>query len=158
MNNSTTALEQYSVQPADTRTISRGFLIELVGNMVVFIICTLVCLQIFAAAQSILDRSRAVSTLGQESVSMIEGWKSGSNLAELSQRFGGEVDGDELTVYFDRDCQPIADGSTARYRLSFSVDAQSNGYDSGHLLLTMGDEVLLEWSVGRYRASSLGGR
>lgn len=144
------APDQRAAVPPSASTFSRGFLIEMVGNMVVFIICTLVCLQVFASAQASLDRSQAISTLGQESVSLIENWKAGSDLAALAQRFGGEATDGRLTLYFDADCHLTAEPQGARYRLSLSVEQMGPKHDSGRLVLEMGDEVLLDWLVGRY--------
>ena len=142
--------ELSQLEPRNAYSASRGIIIELAGNLVIFIICTLVCLNIFAIAQSDLEKSRAVSELGLTSMNLVENWQAGSDLAELSQRFGGIIENDTLVLYFDRSYQQVTDLSQARYRLEFSVDQQTRGYSAGQINLSQNDgQRLLQWSVGR---------
>jgi len=139
-----------ALRATDGVASSRGFFLELVGNLIVFIICTLVCLQVLAGAQVSLDKSRAISELGRTSVNIIENWKAGYDLEELRQSFGGEVTDNSLVLMFDRALQPTDDSKVARYKIVFSASSAEVGFDTGVLLLLFGDEVLIDWEVGRY--------
>ena len=141
--------ELKNLEPKDVQSASRMFLLELVSNLVVFIICTMVCLEVFAAAQQSLERDRAVSELGQTSVSMIENWKAGSDLEDLSRRFGGIAEGDRLVLSYNRAFQLTDQPGQVKYRLIFTTESDGSGYSSGNLKLYYGDELLLDWDVGR---------
>ena len=149
-----------NLEPSHVQSASRVFLVELVGSMVVFIVCTLVCLQMLAIAQVTLEKSRAMSSLGQTGVSITENWKAGLDLDALCQRFGGTVDGDQLILLYNRSFQLTDDLSQARYRLVFSAQSDQRGISTGSVSIYFTDELLLEWQIGRfdpYLKSVLGG-
>jgi hypothetical protein len=151
------------LEPIDTRSTSRSFLIELIGNMVVFIICTLVCLQVFAAAQSALERSKAVSELGLTSVNLAENWKAGYSLEELGQKYDGQVSDGKLTLRFDRRLQSVVDPDKARYQVTLSLEptasyqTEHGVYTAATIQVTQGDDLLFEWQLGRNTSQSGGG-
>ena len=139
-----------TLEPSMVQSSSRVFLVELLGNMVVFIICTLVCLQLLAAAQVTLDESRAQSSLSRVSVSMIENWKAGYDLEELRERFGGSIDGNSLVQLYTRELVLTENPAEARYRLVFTVEPSQDGFASGVMQIYLADELLFEWNFGRF--------
>ena len=142
-----------NLERSDTRSGSRGFFLEMVLDLVTFIICALVCLQLIAHAQLTQENSGAVTYLGQTSQSLVEVWKSGSELTDLAEQFGGSVQGQQLTLYFDRRYQPTDDPELAWYCLVFTVQEAQSRYQGGQLRLTCDQQILIDWTVGR-----LGGR
>ena len=150
------ALEQSSLaklKPTDTKSSSRGFFIELLIDLVVFVICTLVCLQVIAIAQLRLEDSSAIAKLGQSSVNLAENWKSGADLEGLQDKFGGQLTGGQLTLGYDRQFQPTEADEAAWYRIVFTPEERGSGYATAKLQLIQGDKTLIDWSVGRYLAS-----
>jgi hypothetical protein len=145
-----------SLEPAEVQSASRVFLVELLGNMVVFIICTLVCLQLLAAAQVTLDQSRAQSSLSSVSVSMIENWKAGCDLDELRERFGGSIEGNCLVQLYTRDLSLTDNPADARYRLEFSIEPSQDGFTSGTVQIYLADELLFAWSFARFETKAGG--
>jgi len=138
------------LKPRHTPSSSRSLLIELVGNMVVFIICTLVCLQVFATSEAFARRSRAVALLGQDGISVAETFKSGCDLVELADRFGGQLDGDVMTLHYDSDFCLTGDTEQAAYRVVFTVHDESGSYTTAELQVYAQDEELLNWPVARF--------
>ncbi|MCL2136070.1 MAG: hypothetical protein FWH40_00875 [Coriobacteriia bacterium] len=137
------------LQAAEVQSASRAFFLELVGNLVVCFVSVLVCLQVFASAQVTLDKSRAMSELGIVSMNLVENWKSGCELDELSQHFGGSVQDNSLEMLFDRNFQLTDNRNAARYIMVFTVQAGQGGPDTATVELFFGDEVLYTWAAGR---------
>jgi hypothetical protein len=143
------ALDSAALEVSDTRTRSRGFFLELVLDLVVFIICALVCLQIIATALVQSEQSGAVSTLGLAGQSLAEQWKSGDSLDELAKAGGGSVNNDQLTLYFDRQYQPTSDASNAWYELSLTQSQPGANFEEASVSLSHGSESLFTWQLGR---------
>ncbi|MCL2631973.1 MAG: hypothetical protein FWD45_02630 [Coriobacteriia bacterium] len=146
-----------NLEPDQVQSASRVILLELLGNLVVFIMCTLVCLQVYAQAQTTLDKSRALSELGQTAVSIIENWKAGSDIEDLCERFGGMVEDGNLTIYYNRDFQVVENSSMARYRLevrleSSGASSMDGSFQSGEVSAYLNDELLMSWIIGRAAA------
>jgi len=131
---------------------SRSLLVELVGNMVVFIISTLVCLQVFAASESITIRSRAVAAIGQDCMNIIEEWKAGTGFVDLMEYHTGHLEQDYtvLVFYYDSTCQHVEDAEKATYTATLTTVEQLGGLTRVELVVSNDDDVLLEWSVARF--------
>jgi Tfp pilus assembly protein PilE len=82
---------------------SRVLFLELILDLVIFAICAVICLQVFAEAKREADRSEAITQLGIEAQEVGELFKSGrSDAASLAERTYANSEGDTLTWYYDQ--------------------------------------------------------
>jgi hypothetical protein len=144
------------INPENSKSPIRGLFIELLADLLVLILCTLVCLQIIAVAQVRLENSGALSFLGLTSVDIVEYFHTGSDLAGIQKEFGGQLNDDSLVISFDRKYQPTDDPELVWYQISFRMQAEESGYTAADLQLVQGDLVLIEWSIGRYQVERQG--
>ncbi|MCL1880083.1 MAG: hypothetical protein FWF71_05655 [Actinomycetia bacterium] len=140
-----------SIGDTDFSSPTRGFFLEIVLNMVVFVICLMVCLQIMAAAMLTSEKSGVISRLGLESQSIVECWKSGYGLQELADEFKGTVVSGQLHLYFDRQNNQVDRAEDAWYMISFVPSGWVGNFESGELKLMHHDDVLIHWQVGRHQ-------
>ena len=141
---------------ASPKTSFRGVFLEIVLNVVLLMVCVLVALQVFAKAQAITEDSGAVSNLGLKGVSIVDNWRSGAGLSALVDKFGGFTADNRLTVYFDRDGQPVATAANASYIITLTVGASQSGFQPAEFTLTKADQTLIDWQVGRYLSKDSG--
>ncbi|MDR1713654.1 MAG: hypothetical protein LBR39_05825 [Coriobacteriales bacterium] len=128
---------------------SRALFLELVLDLVIFAICATVCLQVFAAARLASENSAAYSTLGIEAQSLAEDFAAtGGDVTALAQHFGAQRNGSTLTLYYDRDCQPVSQAS-AVYTLTCAIDA-SQPVRTAEIVLERGDTRILELSCAKF--------
>jgi type II secretory pathway pseudopilin PulG len=84
---------------------SRAFFLELVLVLVIFTFCAAVCLQVFAAAKTASETSRALSVLTVEAQSMAEAFKaSDGDLKVIAKATAATVDpanANQVVAYYD---------------------------------------------------------
>ncbi|MCL1847809.1 MAG: hypothetical protein FWF91_07595 [Coriobacteriia bacterium] len=154
---------------------SRAFFLELVLDMVIFVICAVICLQVFAQARVESARSAAQTQLGIEAQQLAEYFKAGhsdldSLLSVMSNTPEGAIrclnDGDpkveragstaySLTWYFDQELQPVdtETAGAAVYILTCAVDT-SQLVKTATITLMEGRRTLLQYEVSRYNIGS----
>ena len=137
-------------------TSSRSFFLELVLDILVFTVCALICLQVFAQAHIESSRSAAQSQLGIEAERIAEYFKaSNGDTGSLASLLDGERDGDTLTWYYNRDLEPVT-SDEAFYILTCKIDG-SHAVKLARITLTEGTTKLMEFEVSSYRLSGGGG-
>ena len=151
------------------RPSSRAFFLELVLDLVVFVFCAVICLQVFAQAHVESSRSAALSQLGIKAERCAELFKAGySDAASLAVKLNGEHDGESgesgesgergesgtISWYYDRDLQTVG-SSEAFYTLTCAIDG-SRAVKVARITVTEGPEgseeqlQLLEYVVSSY--------
>jgi len=137
-------------------TSSRSFFLELVLDILVFTVCALICLQVFAQAHIESSRSAAQSQLGIEAERIAEYFKAGnSDTKSLAALLDGDRDGDTLSWYYNRDLEPVG-SDEAFYVLACRIDA-SHAVKVARITLMEGTQKLMEFEVSSYRLSGGGG-
>ena len=149
-------VDVHELSPSSVKSPVRGLFIELLGDLLVFILCTIVCLQVIVVAESRLETSGAMTELGQTSLNLVENWKAGDDLEGLQAKFGGVIVGQSLTISFDRQYQPTNDPELIWYQINFGIVSEQSGYSSAYLILMQDENVLIDWDVGRYLTSGRG--
>lgn len=102
------------------KAISSGFgptLIELVAAVLVFALCSAICVKLFASAKQISDSGADLSCAVMAAQSAAECFKSSSgDAAETSRLLGGSCKGENFCVYYDADwCLTGDNGKFALY-------------------------------------------
>ena len=137
-------------------TSSRSFFLELVLDILVFTVCALICVQVFAQAHIESSRSAAQSQLGIEAERVAELFKASNGDAKLlAALLGGESDGDTLAWYYNRDLEPV-EREEAFYTLTCKIDGLHT-VKVARITLTEGAQKLMEFEVSSYRLSGGGG-
>ena len=104
---------------------SRAFFLELLLNMLVFALCSVVALQVFAEAKMTTDRSAALSTLTIEAKELAGYYKvTSGDVGELVSSavrgdFGELTSNGALVYYYDRSYQ-LTEASSAYYWLELA--------------------------------------
>jgi type II secretory pathway pseudopilin PulG len=104
---------------AINRSRSRVFLIELLCCVLIFVLCAVVALQIFAAARQTSDNARALSVLNTQAANIAETYKADKgDVARLIRdaQMAALPDG-TLALYYDVDLHRVDAGSSAVYEL-----------------------------------------
>ncbi|MDR2108678.1 MAG: hypothetical protein LBP28_04365 [Coriobacteriales bacterium] len=91
---------------------SRAFFLELVLDIVIFVLCAAVALQVFVQARVTSDESAALTHLSLEAQQLAETFKASGDIAEP-------------TLYFDESFLRC-DASVARYRLVCAIDSSQS--------------------------------
>ena len=104
---------------------SRAFFLELLLNMLVFALCAVIALQVFAEAKMTTDRSAALSTLTIEAKDLAGHYKvTNGDVSELVSgavrgSFGELNSSGVLTYYYDRSFE-LTEASNAYYWLELA--------------------------------------
>jgi hypothetical protein len=106
-------------------TTTRAFFLELVLDLVIFAICAIICLMVFAEARTESVRSAALSQLGAEAQEVAELFRLGSgDTASIAALPNARQEGDTITWYYDRELSPTTDDK-AYFVLACVVDKTS---------------------------------
>jgi len=137
-------------------TSSRSFFLELVLDILIFTICALICLQVFAQAHLESSRSAAQSQLGIEAVRVAELFKAGNtDTNSLAVLLEAERDGNTLSWYYSKDLDAVTKGE-AFYTLTCVID-DSQVVKLAKITLSEGPLQLLEFEVSTYSLRGGGG-
>ncbi|MDR1421929.1 MAG: hypothetical protein LBI64_03585 [Coriobacteriales bacterium] len=135
---------------------SRAFFLELVLDLVVFVLCATVCLQVFASAKTTSDLSAATSRLGVEAQTLAENFKAtGGDMDALAGRFpASEVAGQTLSLYYDGDFVPVGSRDDAMYLLSCEASDDGALHQAQISAQRIDDpteaDILFDFVVARY--------
>jgi len=138
---------------------SRAFFLELLLNMLVFALCAVIALQVFAQGKLATDQSAALSKLTLEARDLAAQYKvTNGDLSELVTEgtrgdFGVLGNDGSLTYYYDNSFQLTGD-TGARYRLVLSPAQSTNDLVSviqitGYTL----DDEIFSFEVANYQGS-----
>lgn len=137
-------------------TTTRALFLELVLDLVIFSVCAIICLQVFASAHLESVRSAALSQLGIEAQGIAELFKSGSgDVASLASLPAAQREGDTVVWYYDQDLFATTKDE-AHFVLTCVVD-ESQPVKEAHIILNEGSERLFEYKVSSYRLGGGGG-
>jgi Tfp pilus assembly protein PilE len=132
---------------------SRVLFLELVLDLVVFAICAVICLQVFAEARQEADRSEAITQLGIEAQEIGELFKSGqSDAASLAAATNATLNGSTLTWYFDHDLKE-AQSDKAYFVMTCVIDDSQPVKQAQISLaeaLAEGSENLFDYDIRSY--------
>lgn len=128
---------------------SRVLFLELVLDLVIFAICAVICLQVFAEARQEAQRSGAITQLGIQAQELGELFKSGQNdPAELAALTSATNEGTTLTWYFDQELNPVS-SDKALFVMTGLID-NSQPVKTLVLSLTRGSEELFTYEIRSY--------
>jgi len=129
---------------------SRALFLELMLDVLIFAICALVCLQVFASAKTSSSQSNAYASLGIEAQSIAEDFSAcKGDAAILAGHFNADLDGSTITLYYDKDLNRVQAGDDVVYLLRCEIDA-SAPLKEAHITLTQGSEQLFGFTVCSY--------
>jgi hypothetical protein len=129
---------------------SRALFLELILDVVIFAICALVCLQVFASAKTSGSQSAAYSSLGIEAQSLAEDFSACKGDATLLARnFNADLEGNTITLYYDKDLNRVQKDDNVVFFLRCEVDA-SAPVKEAHISLTQGSKQLFSFTVCAY--------
>ncbi len=129
--------------------LSRAFFLELIMVLTIFAICAVICLQVFAAANTESDRSLAITEIGIMSQKIAEGFKAhDGSITSLEVTKDAERSGDTYSWYFDDKLNTTA-ADKARFVLSCSIQDQ-NDLKVAELTLSEGQSELFSYNVSKY--------
>lgn len=136
----------------NSRTGSRLFFIEFLIVLFFFLIISTVCLRLFARAHMITRRANALSgaQTTAASVAAVIGGSDGSAEAVSSYFPEAMVDGEQLTLFFDRNFQAIGSPDDAYYTMTVTLEPgrEKNG------LISVSDQeqsILYQLSVSSHQ-------
>jgi Tfp pilus assembly protein PilE len=135
---------------------SRALFLELVLDLVIFAVCAVICLQVFAGARLESARSAALSQLGTEAQEIAEMFKSGADSAALVTVLPDATrEKGTITWYFDQNLSSVPDDQ-AHFILTCVID-ESRPLRQAKIVLAEGSQQLFEYNVSSYRLSDGGG-
>jgi hypothetical protein len=104
---------------------SRAFFLELVLNLVIFVFCAAVCLQVFAAGYDSSRKSEALSHLSIEAQTIAEHFQAADgDIAAIAPTISATRIADtEYRVYYSPTYTPVSDTS-APYMISCEISSQ----------------------------------
>jgi Tfp pilus assembly protein PilE len=128
---------------------SRVLFLELVLDLVIFAICAVICLQVFAEARQEAERSEAITHLGIEAQEIGELFKSGQNdPATLAAKTAATIDGDTLTWYFDQKLNPVS-SDKALFVMTCVIDS-SQPVKTVEISVAEGMKELFKYEIASY--------
>jgi type II secretory pathway pseudopilin PulG len=128
---------------------SRVLFLELILDLVIFAICAVICLQVFAEARREADRSEAITQLGIEAQEVAELFKSGQSDPEsLAASTRATVEGSTLTWYYDHDLDETQ--SDKAFFIMTCVIDDSQPVKLAKISLNEGSLELFDYAVARY--------
>jgi Tfp pilus assembly protein PilE len=137
-------------------TTTRALFLELVLDLVIFAVCAVICLQVFATAHLESARSAALSRLSIEAQEIAELFKSGetdaASLAAVLPQ--AHQEGDTVRWYYDQDLLATSD-EDASFILTCAVDG-SQPVGRAQITLDEGSTRLLSYDVRSYRGGAAG--
>ena len=104
---------------------SRAIFLELVLDLLIFAVCAVICLQVFAHAYRESVRSTAISELGVEAQQIAEQFKAGNgqlSAIEAATYPNSYQDGDRVFLYYDQELN-AAGADDAHFILSCEIDS-----------------------------------
>jgi Tfp pilus assembly protein PilE len=137
-------------------TTTRALFLELVLDLVIFALCAVICLQVFASAHLESSRSAALSQLSVEAQEIAELFKSGAgDMASLALRPSAQQDEGAVVWRYNQDLSPATDEG-AYFVLTCTID-DSQPVKRAHITLTEDSAQLFAYDVARYRPADGGG-
>jgi Tfp pilus assembly protein PilE len=131
-------------------TTTRALFLELVLVLVIFVICAVICLQVFAAAHLESARSAALSRLSIEAQEIAEVFKSGADeTALLAALPDARQEGGAIVCAFDQNLS-LVPSDQAYFTLTCVVD-DSQPVRKARIVLTEGSTELFAYDVSSYR-------
>jgi hypothetical protein len=126
---------------------SRAFLLEMLLNMLIFALCAVVTLQLFAVAKTTIDQSHALTRLSIEAESLAESFKAVDGQVDALEELLGEDLGSDLvlTRYYDSELAPAA-AEAAAYTLECHLGPK-DGLAAATITASSGPEQLLSIEV-----------
>jgi Tfp pilus assembly protein PilE len=135
---------------------SRALFLELVLDLVIFAICAVICLQVFAGAHLESARSAALSQLGAEAQQIAEMFKSGADdTALITALPTAKQEKDTISWYYDQNLSPVP-VDQAYFTLTCVID-ETRSLRQAKIVLTEGSRQLFEYDVSSYRPDGGGG-
>jgi uncharacterized membrane protein YgcG len=134
-------------------TTTRAFFLELVLDLVIFAVCAIICLLVFAEARTESVRSAALSQLGTEAQEVAELFRLESGdtaaiAASLAALPNAQQDGDIITWYYDRELSPTTDDK-AYFVLACAID-ESQSVRQAHITLDEEETRLFTYEVSSW--------
>jgi Tfp pilus assembly protein PilE len=131
-------------------TTTRALFLELVLVLVIFAICAVICLQVFASARLESARSAALSRLSIEAQEIAEVFKSGADEdALLAALPAARQEGGVIVCAYDRDLLLVS-SDQAYFTLTCVID-NSQPVKKARIVLTEGSTELFVYDVSSYR-------
>ena len=138
---------------------SRAIFLELVLDLLIFAVCAVICLQVFAYAYRESVRSTAISELGVEAQHIAEQFKAGNGKLSAIDAIAysnSYQDGETVFLYYDQELNAVS-ADDAHFILSCEIDS-SQPLKRAKIVLTevMGDSSsqLFEFDVSSYQLLS----
>lgn len=127
------------------------FLLELVLGILFFSLASAVCVSLFVNARLTSTRSRDLTEAVLQAQTAAESYRSvDGDMERLCQLLDAQQQEDTLYLFYDKDWQPAADPSLARYVLS--IHSEDHGrLDTAQILVTKGEEELFSLSLKQYQ-------
>jgi uncharacterized membrane protein YgcG len=134
-------------------TTTRAFFLELVLDLVIFAICAIICLLVFAEARTESVRSAALSQLGVEAQEVAELFRLESGdtatiATSIAALPNAQQDGDTIIWYYDRELSPTTDDG-AYFVLACAID-ESQPVRQAHITLDEGETRLFTYDVSSW--------
>ncbi|MDR1184670.1 MAG: hypothetical protein LBK67_07735 [Coriobacteriales bacterium] len=146
-------------------TTTRAFFLELILDFVIFAICAIICLLVFAEARTESVRSAALSQLGVEAQEVaelfrLESGNTTSITTSIAALPNAQQDGDTITWYYDRELS-LTTEDEAYFVLACVID-ESQPVRRAHITLDEGEMRLFtydvsSWSKGAEQSEAGGG-
>jgi Tfp pilus assembly protein PilE len=137
-------------------TTTRALFLELVLVLVIFAICAVICLQVFASAHLESARSAALSRLSIEAQEIAEVFKSGADETTLLAALpSARQEGDAIVCAYDRNLSLVS-SDQAYFMLTCVID-DSQSVRKARIALTEGSTELFVYDVRSYRLGGGGG-
>jgi hypothetical protein len=130
---------------------SRAFFLELVINLVLFMLCAAVCLQVFAQAFVKSDESSALAQATLRVQSVAEAFKAGGgDIGAVMVMLGGEATDEGMVLYYDSGWNPVS-GANAVYTVNCRADL-TTALKSAEITALKGDEAIFSITAKKYLA------
>jgi Tfp pilus assembly protein PilE len=131
-------------------TTTRALFLELVLVLVIFAVCAVICLQVFASAHLESARSAALSRLSIEAQELAEVFKSGADETTLLAALpAARQEGDVIICAYDQNLSPVS-GGQGYFTLTCVID-DSQPVKKARIVLAEGSTELFVYDVRSYR-------
>lgn len=138
----------------NSRTGSRLFFIEFLIVLFFFLIISTVCLRLFVKSHTITMRANALSGAQSTAASVAAVISSGDGSAQSVASYFPEAlaEGEQLTLFFDKDFQAVDSGDNAFYTMTILLNPVSNQEKTGLISVSDREEsILYELPVSFHR-------
>ncbi|MDR2106384.1 MAG: hypothetical protein LBP24_03145 [Coriobacteriales bacterium] len=130
-------------------TTTRALFLELVLDLVIFAVCAIICLHVFAEAHRESTRSAALSQLGVEAQEVAELFKAGADDTEaLAALPSAQQEGGTVRWYYSQTLSPVS-SEDAYFTLSCTID-DSQPVKQALIALDEGSTQLFAYDVRSY--------